>query len=238
MRSTLRVASVLVLAVGWIAGPAPTEAAAPARPSPAASATPIRDSIDRAVEAVILAHFKPCENAKKQGVPCFPVSVEEEGPRYSVAESLRAYRGTASPAPGAPTIAETQAHLSGAPLSQSGGVSFDPVCTAKNLFRKMSGKNTTFYLYRTWDARGERPMLTERPLDAKAYATNTEFRYELVGRFDGACEATAAWRKTLREATAPEPLPAEDWREPAEEPPPEAASSMLTPSGETPRRQP
>ena len=212
MRSTLRVAGLVVLTA---AGP---ERAAPAQA--AARATPIRDSVARAVEAVVLKHLKPCSEAERHGVPCFPVAVEEEGPRFSVAEALRRYRGTGSPAPGPPTVAEIQSQMSGAPQSASGGVGSDPVCTTKNLVKKLFGKNTTFYLYRTWDARGERPMLTDRPLDPKAYAANVDFHYEYLGKFDGECAALAAWRAALRKATEPPPLPAEEWREPTDPSPP------------------
>jgi hypothetical protein len=173
---------------------------------------PIRESIDRAIDAVLLAHEKPCEWAKMMNVPCFPVSVEQEGPRFSVAEALRLYRGTGAPAPGVPTVAETQHQLSGAPLSASGGVGGDPVCTTKNLVRKISGKNTTFHLYRMWDARGERPLLTDRVLDPKTYAAYLDVHYEYMGQFDGECDAVAAWRKALRKATEKEPLP-DDWDE-------------------------
>jgi hypothetical protein len=219
VRSTLRVAGVVVLASVGPTSPARAQDPVPSpRPSPAAKRRPIRDSIDRVLDAVVLARLKPCDVALKQGVPCFPVSVEQEGPRFSVAEALRRYRGTGSPAPGVPTVAEIQDQMSGAPLSASGGVGFDPVCTVKKLFGKKAG--TTFYLYRTWDARGERPMLTERPLDPKAYALNPEFHYEYIGKFDGECAAVAAWRKALRRATEPEPLP-DDWDEAKEDEPPE-----------------
>ena len=219
MRSTLRVTGLVVLASVGPAAPSPVQEAA-AAPAPRASATPIRDSVERAIDAVVLKHLQPCGQARRQGVPCFPTSVEEEGPRFSVAEALRRYRGTGSPAPGPPTVAEIQSQMSGAPQSASGGVGFDPGCTVKKLFGKLRG--TTFYLYRTWDARGERPMLTDRPLDAKRYAANVDFQYELLGKYSGECEAVAAWRAALRKATEPPPLEAEDWREPpeAEAPPP------------------
>jgi hypothetical protein len=221
VRSTLRVAGVVVLAsVGltppaWAQDPVP-----PTRPAPTARRRPIRDSIDRVLDAVVLAHMKPCDVAERRGVPCFPVSVEQEGPRFSVAEALRRYRGTGSPAPGPPTVAEIQGQMSGAPQSASGSVGFDPVCTVKNLVRKVSGGNTTFYLYRTWDARGERPLLTDRPLDPKAYAANPDFHYEYLGKYGGECEAVAAWRQALRKATAPKPLP-DDWDDLKEGEPPE-----------------
>ncbi|HEX9188705.1 MAG TPA: hypothetical protein VGB87_16615 [Vicinamibacteria bacterium] len=219
MRPTLRVTGLVVLASVGPATPSPVQEAA-AAPAPRAGATPIRDSVERAIDAVVLKHLQPCRRAREQGVPCFPTSVEEEGPRFSVAEALRRYRGKGSPAPGPPTVAEIQSQMSGAPQSASGGVGFDPGCTAKKLFGKLRG--TTFYLYRTWDARGERPMLTDRPLDPTRYAANVGFQYELLGKFSGECEAVAAWRAALRRATEPPPLEAEDWREPpeAEAPPP------------------
>ena len=217
MRSTLRVAGAVVLGSIGAAGVAWAQnGAASSPPARARRARPIHDSIDRVVEAVVLAHMKPCDRAREQGVPCFPVSVEQEGPRFSVAEALRRYRGDGSPAPGPPTIAEAQAHLSGAPQSASGGVGGDPVCAVKKLFGKLSG--TTFYVYRSWDARGERPLLTDHPLDATDYAAKPDFRYELVGKYSGTCEALAAWRKALREAVAPAPLP-DDWDDLGEPPP-------------------
>lgn len=165
-----------------------------------ASRTPIRDSIDRVVERVVLARLVPCEAASREGVPCFPSSIEQEGPRFSVAEALGRYRGTGSPAPGVPTVAEIQGQLSGAPQSASGGVGFDPVCGARKLWRKLTGGNTTYHLYRTWDERGERPMLTDRKLDTEPYRSNPSFHYEYLGEFDGECAAVAAWNKALREA--------------------------------------
>jgi hypothetical protein len=219
VRSTLRVAGVVVLACVGPTSPARAQDPVPSsRPSRTARRRPIRDSIDRVLDAVVLAHMKPCDVAQRRGVPCFPVSVEQEGPRFSVAEALRRYRGTGSPAPGPPTVAEIQGQMSGAPQSASGGVGFDPVCTAKKLFGKKAG--TTFHLYRTWDARGERPLLTDHLLDPKAYALNPDFHYEYLGKYDGECEAVAAWRKALRKATEPKPLP-DDWDETKDDEPPE-----------------
>jgi len=220
VRSTLRVAgAVVVLASVGMASAAAAQDPAPAStPAPARRRRPIRDSIDRVLDAVVLAHMKPCDVAQRRGVPCFPVSVEQEGPRFSVAEALRRYRGTGSPAPGVPTVAEIQGQMSGAPQSASGGVGFDPVCTAKKLFGKKAG--TTFHLYRTWDAGGERPLLTDHLLDPKAYALNPDFHYEYLGKYDGECEAVAAWREALRKATEPKPLP-DDWDEMKGDEPPQ-----------------
>jgi len=230
VRSRLRIAGAVVLAC--VGGTAP--ATARERPSPppqdtaparralhepaakdppakarrAARRYPIRSSIDRVVDAVVDAHMQPCNAARQRGVPCFPVSVEQEGPRFSVAEALRHYRATGGPAPGVPTRSEIQEHMSGAPQSASGGVSFDPVCTVKNLVKKLSGGAGTFYLYRMWDERGvERPLLTDHEIDPKSFAANPVVRYDFLGKFGGECEAVAAWRQALRDAVEPKPSP-------------------------------
>jgi hypothetical protein len=210
VRPTLRMAGVVALAsIGFVA--AGEDTAPPTRPARAARRRPIHDSVERVVDAVVEAHLKPCDRAARLRVPCFPVSVEQEGPRFSVAEALRRYRGVGSPAPGVPTVAEIQKQMAGQPLSDRLTFgSFDPVCSARKLFGKKAG--TTFHLYRFWDARGERPLLTEQPLDPKAYVANIDAHYEYLGKFDGECEAVAAWRKALREATEPKPLP-DDWDE-------------------------
>ena len=189
----------------------PSRLPAPAVAQDAARArrrgTPIRDSIERVIEQIVLAHLEPCEAASRKGVPCFPLGIEQEGPRFSVAEALRRYRGTGAPAPGVPTVSEIQGQMSGAIQSASGGVSTDPVCGARKLWKKLQGKSTTYHLYRTWDERGERPLLTDHRLDAEDYRTNPSFHFEYLGEFSGECAAVAAWNKALREAVFPEPAP-------------------------------
>ena len=192
--------------------PAPTPSPGPSpRTSPRPS-RPIRRSIDPHVEAVVRAHLEPCEVARRQGVPCFPVSIETEGPRFSVKEALRSYRPDGRPVTGVPTNAEMQRHMSGAPASASGGVSTDPVCAVKSLVRLFKGSPNTFFLYRTWDVSGqEQPLLTDRRLDPNAYASPA-VRYELVGEFKGECAAIAAWRSALRRSMAPPPVDEEPAR--------------------------
>jgi hypothetical protein len=181
----------------------PTAASAetlPARPR----RTPIRDSVDRVIDRVVLAHLGPCQLAGREGVPCFPITIDRER-RYSVADSMRSYRGTGAASPSVPTTADIQGQMSGAPQSATGGVGFDPVCTVKNLVRKLSGNGTTYYLYKTWDARGERPMMTDRKLDPFEYQSSPGFRFEYLGSFDSECAAVAAWNKALREAVEKKP---------------------------------
>jgi len=189
----------------------PALAGAQDRARARARGTPIRDAIDRIVEQVVLAHMAPCDLARRDGIPCFPSGIENEGPRFSVAEALRRYRGTGGPAPGVPTVAEIQGQMSGAPQSASGGVGGDPVCGLKNVWKKLRGKGTSYHLYRTWDERGERPLMTDHLLDPEDYQANPQFHFEYIGQYDGECAAVAAWNKALRDAVG---------RKPADEPEP------------------
>jgi hypothetical protein len=133
------------------------------------------------------------------------VSIETEGPRFSVKESIRSYRPGSGPTPGVPTRAEIQQQMSGAPLSASGGVSSDPACAVKSLVRLFKGSPNTFFLYRIWNEKGEEePLLADRKLDPGSYASPA-VRYEFVGTFKGECEAIAAWRRALRSTVAPRP---------------------------------
>jgi hypothetical protein len=220
--AVLRLTAAAFLAAGGAAGAAPcgmqdAVAPAPATAEPSPSPTPspgpsprpsprprpIRRSAERQIEAVVRAHLEPCEVARRTGVPCFPVSIETEGPRFSVKEALRSYRPDGRPAPGVPTNAEMQRQMSGAPRSPSGGVSTDPVCAVKSLVRLFKGSPNTFFLYRTWNVSGEeQPLLTDHKLDPNAYASPA-LRYEYVGEFKGECEALAAWRAALRRSMAP-----------------------------------
>ncbi len=163
---------------------------------------PIADQIDEIVTEVLRAHEKPCERADREGVPCFPVTLSVEGPRYSVAEALRNYRTDGrdkSPSPNRPpTGAEASEFLSGAQKSDSGGVSFDPVCTAKALVRRVKGGATTFYLYRLRDANGEHPLLTDRDLGPNPAPTRPDISYEFMGKYSDECTAIAAWRRAVR----------------------------------------
>jgi hypothetical protein len=188
------------------AEPALTTAAAPTSlPVPRRRRRPIAEAVEKAVDEVMRRHYDPCSPAIARGVPCFPSSVDKEGPRYSVADALRKYRPDGRRAEGAPiTATEMLQHSSAAPASASGGVSTDPVCAAKSLIRRISGKGR-LYLYRLTDGHGTvRPVLTDRKIEPAVYASNPDARYEYLGDFAGECEAIAAWRKALRESVAPE----------------------------------
>jgi hypothetical protein len=140
-----------------------------------------------------------CRRAAEQGVPCFPVSVEVPEPEYSVAASLRDLRFDQSPAPSRPpTHRELLSSQPGTILPTTGG--FDPICAAKALIKGVKGKKDVYYLYRVGDRTGERPILTDRPLDPAAFEGVAEFRFELVERIEGECKAIAAYRRAERES--------------------------------------
>ena len=83
------------------------------------------------------------------------------------------------------------------------------------------------------DAKGERPLLTDRVLDPKSYAANLNVQYEYMGEFDGECEAVAgARRKALRKATEASRCPTTGTRSAAASAL-RAASAMLTPTCDT-----
>jgi hypothetical protein len=161
------------------------------------------DAVDRAIEDVLDAHERPCIEAQQEGIPCFPVAVEGEGPRFSVAEALRRFRPSGRAPGGAPTNAEMQEQLAGGHIPPAGTVSFDPGCTMKTLVRIVKGSGNTFYLYRLRDPSGERPLLTDRRLSRDALAAMPQVQ-ELLGTFHGECAAIAAWRKALREQASPQ----------------------------------
>jgi hypothetical protein len=192
--------------------PAISTAVAPASsPAPRRRRLPISEAVEKAVDEVMRRHYDPCATAKAQGVPCFPSGIDKEGPRYSVADAMRKYRPDGRRAEGAAiTHGEMIDHSGAAPQSASGGVGMDPVCTAKSLIRRISGRGR-LYLYRLSDGHGVvRPVLTDRKMEPAVYASNPEARYEYLGDYAGECEAIAAWRKALREAVDEEDRTGDD----------------------------
>jgi hypothetical protein len=161
---------------------------------------PIAESIDGVVETFIREHT-PCGLAG-EGVPCFPTAIELEAPQYSVRESLRDLQGDG---PSVPPTAPTHGEIiqAGAnPRSAAGNVGggADMGCKAKQLFRKITGRSRTYYVYRVWDSTGERGVLREQALDPDEFVSAPQFQFELVGRFGDECEALKAYRKVGHDA--------------------------------------
>ena len=90
---------------------------------------------------------------------------------------------TGSPAAGrAHRSRRCRTRCRGAPLSASGGVGFDPVCTVKNAGPEDLGhEHHVLPLPDRGTRGGSGPLLTDRKLDPKAYAANPDVRYEYLG---------------------------------------------------------
>jgi hypothetical protein len=165
-------------------------------PSPSASASPparpVSDSVDRVVNRIEDAREDPCKKSAQEGKPCFPVSTTVRGEEYSVRKSLGLPDvEKTKPAPGgAPTVAEMTPYRPGPKIPPGSGFSFDPGCLAKGILKSLKGKNDTYYLYRVRDIHGERVALYDRKLDA----TNFQGELAFLGKFEGECDALAAFR--------------------------------------------
>jgi hypothetical protein len=152
------------------------------------------------------AREDPCKGAAQEGRPCFPVSTTVRGEEYSVRKSLGLPDLEKSkPAPGgAPTVAEMGPYRPGSKAVPIPLVKFDPGCLAKGLLKSLKGKNDTYYLYRIRDPQGERVALYDRKLEAETFQGELAF----LGKFDGECDALAAYhREDLKRAPKGPPLP-------------------------------
>jgi hypothetical protein len=177
----------------------------PESPSPqdAVSKTPITDSIEPAIERFVRERLSRCGGA--QGVPCFPVTVEVEGRRYSVREGLENLEFDSRPVPGAPLTAADMIRQGANPRPTSGSVGFDPgaiVCKTRQLIRKIQGKSRKYYLYRVWDETGERALLRDEPMDPDAAAGSPHLRYLALGEFGDECEAIRAYLRSTHRIRA------------------------------------
>jgi hypothetical protein len=199
-----RAAFVLVVAAlgaGALGAPAPVDPPAEDADGAGRRPRPIAQSVESAVDELMKKHFSSCGRAEDDGLPCFPITIERKW-QYSVAESLEHLEFDDSPAPGRPpTVGEMSSARPG-PLSASGSVGSDPVCKGKQLLKAITGRSRTYYLYRVWDATGERAVLREEPLDASDWSAAPDFHFVELGSFGDECEAIAAWRKELREIRA------------------------------------
>ena len=161
---------------------------------------PISSSLPGILERLHKEWQAPCDLALAQGVPCFPVWVEAEAPKPSTPESLRDTRPGTAPVPGsAPTVEEMREYRSGAIGLVVPLVSFDPACTGKSILKKLKGKNDTYYLYRVTDRSGTRMALYDHLLNPASYWGIPEVSFEFLGKFEGECEAVAAYLRAVRQ---------------------------------------
>lgn len=93
-------------------------------------------------------------------------------------------------------------HLSGTPPPALTFLSVDPVCTGKSILKSLKGKNDVYYLYQVTDRSGQRMALYDHLLKPETYLNVPGVTFEFLGRFDGECEAVAAYRRALRAGKA------------------------------------
>ena len=171
----------------------------------AASPRPITESVEKVIDHLEEEQKNPCLKAARENVPCFPVKSEKKGFDASVRESLGILGPAEKPSPDrAPTRAEMDAQRTAPPTKPAVSVTVDPVCVGRSALKKLRGRNDAYYLYRLRDVRGERVVLFDHRLDAARYQGDIAF----LGRFDGECEAQAAYRREQRrtpEGSAPPP---------------------------------
>ena len=182
--------------------PSPSPSAAPSPP-----ARPVSESVDRVVGRMEDEREDPCKKAAQEGRPCFPVSTTVRGEEFSVRKSLGLPDAEKSkPAPGGtPTVAEMGPYRPGPKAIPITLVKFDPGCVAKGILKALKGRNDTYYLYRVRDTQGERVALYDRKLEAETFQGELAF----LGKFDGECDAIAAYRREERKnpPTGPAPSP-------------------------------
>jgi hypothetical protein len=152
----------------------------------------VSDSVDRVVKRMEDERADPCGQAATEGRPCFPVETRIKGEEYSVRKSLGPPdRQKDKPGAGTPpTVSEMGPYRPGLEATPINLFSFDPGCLAKGILKSLKGKNDTYYLYRVRDTHGERVALYDRKLDAENFQGELAF----LGKFEGECDALAAFR--------------------------------------------
>jgi hypothetical protein len=199
--------------------PSPSPSASSASPlrTPSPSPRPVSESVDRVVDRMEKQREDPCVEAKAEGRPCFPVTTTIKGEEYSVRKSLGLPDDKKDkPAAGTPpTTAEMKDYRPGPEAEVVPLFSFDPGCVAKGILKSLKGKNDTYYLYRVRDVHGERVALYDRKLDAETFQGELAF----LGRFDGECDALAAYRREERRLAPKGPPPPGPRPSPSASPP-------------------
>ena len=130
------------------------------------------------------------------------MKAEKKGFDASVRESLGILGPAKKPSPDRPPTREEMGPYRSGSTTPIAGVTVDPVCIGKSALKHLKGKNDVYYLYRLRDVHGERVALYDHRLDASRF----QGEVALLGRFDGECEAQAAFRREQRRTT-PEASP-------------------------------
>ena len=183
--------------------PSPSPSASPS-PSPSPSPWPIAQTAEAVIDRLEAERKDPCLKAAREHVPCFPAKTEQKGYDASVRQSLGLPDSPLKPSPDRPpTVGEMDPYRPH-DTKPAVSVTIDPVCVGQSVLKRVKGKNDTYFLYRIRDVHGERVALFDHKLDATTVQGDVAF----LGRFDGECEAQAAYRHEQRRTpVAPSPAP-------------------------------
>ena len=149
------------------------------------------------------AREDPCRAAAAEKRPCFPAETRVKGEEYSVRKSLGLPDlQKDKPTPGTPpTLTEMGPYRPGLTATPLNLVTFDPGCVAKGILKSLKGKNDTYYLYLVRDIHGERVEMYDRRLNPERFQGDLAF----LGKFDGECDAIAAYRHEAAKLPPPPP---------------------------------
>jgi hypothetical protein len=201
--------SAIVAMVAMVAAPlAVGSAASGDEPAPTTlPPRPVSDSVDRVVARVLEEQKTPCEKAKQDGIPCFPVSREVSGPTISVRDILRDLGSEKGPAPDRPPTREEMSPFRPGPAALVAPLfGFDPGCAGKAAIKRLKGRNDAYYLYRVRNQLGEQVLMYDHSVEPGHFQGDVEF----LGRIDGECEAVAAYRRADRQISSSPPPPSTD----------------------------
>jgi len=175
-----------------------------ASPSPSPSPRPISETAEKVIDRLEAERKDPCLKAARENVPCFPVKSEKKAFDASVRQSLGIPDDPKKPTPDSPpTRDEMDEHRTAPPGKPAVSVTIDPVCVGKSALKRLRGRNDVYYLYRVRDTHGERVILVDRRMDASRFQGDIAF----LGKFDGECEAQAAYRREQRRSPPTSPAP-------------------------------
>ena len=186
--------AVIALLVSALPGLASGAGGEPPSPSP----RPITDSVEKVIDRLEEEGKNPCLKSARENIPCFPVKAEKKGFDASVRESLGILGPAGKPSPDRPPTPDEMAPYRHTPAKPLISTTVDPVCIGKSALKHLKGKNDVYYLYRLRDVHGERVVLYDHRLDASRFQGEVAF----LGRFDGECEAQAAYRREQRRTTS------------------------------------
>jgi hypothetical protein len=160
------------------------------------------ESVDRVVGEVEQSEEVGCEQAQKDGLPCFPAEVEAKKHSDFEGALKRELEDELRPKPKGPPAADPLGVPHPFPTPVVAGVTFDPVCAVQSIFRQLKGNSDTFYLYRVRGPLGEYIDMRDERIDLEKNPNAAPAEMELLGEYKGPCAALAAYWKAQRDLAA------------------------------------